>query len=51
MQAAFGNTLTASAPAFALLATARAATVQVCRWSAAHREQQAEACTNFQAPG
>ena len=49
MQAAFGNTLTASAPAFALLATAT--TVQVCRWSTAHREQQAEACTNFQAPG
>lgn len=51
MQAAFGNTLTASAAAFALLATAQAATVQVCHWSAADHEQQAEACMNYPGPG
>jgi hypothetical protein len=49
VQAACGNSLTSSAPAFAQLATALAATAQVCRWSAAHRHQQAAACTNFQA--
>ncbi|MDP3976738.1 MAG: hypothetical protein Q8P85_01885 [Pseudomonas sp.] len=51
MQAAFGNTLTASAPAFVLLATARAAIVQGGRWSAAQRAQQAKACTSYPGPG
>jgi hypothetical protein len=51
VQAACGNSLTSSAPAFAQLATAQAATAQVCHWSAAHREQQAEVCTNYPGPG